>query len=97
MLVKSEEWADFKRAIFEFMNAFHNESHKLEFSPDNDYDFSLNVMNCRVFPVFTKKVEFQKVEYDFTNCDIDIRTLSFSKYKDSARVEMTLKKKTNNA
>lgn len=93
MLVKSQEWAEFKKAIFDFIFVFEKESYKLEFAPTDNYDFSLNVEGCKVFPVFTKKAEFQKVEYDFTNCNIDIRTLSFSKYKDSARVEMTLKKK----
>jgi hypothetical protein len=93
MLVKSEEWASFKKSIFDFIFVFELESRKLEFSPSDYNDFGLNVEGCRVFPVFTKKPEFLKVEYDFTNCDIDIRTLSFSKYKDSARMEMTLKKK----
>jgi hypothetical protein len=31
------------------------------------------------------------VEYDFTLCDTKIRTLSFSIFRDSARIEMTLK------
>jgi hypothetical protein len=93
MIIKSEEWAAFKKEIFNFLSVFESESTKLVFSPLNEYDFSLFVQNCKVFPVFTKKPDFQKVEYDFTNCDIEIRTLSFSKYKDAARVEMTLKKK----
>jgi hypothetical protein len=93
MIVKSEEWAYFKKAIFYFMEVFENESKKLHFTPENDYDFTLFVDECRVYPVFTKKTDFQKVEYDFTNCEIEIRTLSFSRYKDAARVEMTLKKK----
>ena len=93
MIIKSEEWATFKKAIFDFMSVFESESTKLIFSPVNEYDFSLFVDGCKVFPVFTKKPDFQKVEYDFTNCEIEIRTLSFSKYKDAARVEMTLKKK----
>ena len=93
MIIKSEEWAAFKTEILNFFTVFQSESTKLVFSPLNEYDFSLFVQNCKVFPVFTKKTDFQKVEYDFTNCDIEIRTLSFSKYKDAARVEMTLKKK----
>jgi hypothetical protein len=93
MVIKSEEWAIFKKEIFNFLSVFESESTKLVFSPLNEYDFSLFVQNCKVFPVFTKKHDFHKVEYDFTNCDIEIRTLSFSKYKDAARVEMTLKKK----
>jgi hypothetical protein len=93
MIIKSEEWAEFKKEIFNFLSVFESESTKLVFSALNEYDFSLFVQNCKVFPVFTKKPDFQKVEYDFTNCDTEIRTLSFSKYKDAARVEMTLKKK----
>jgi hypothetical protein len=93
MIIKSEEWAAFKKEIFNFLSVFESESTKLIFSPLNEYDFSLHVQTCKVFPVFTKKPDFQKVEYDFTNCDTEIRTLSFSKYKDAARVEMTLKKK----
>ena len=93
MIIKSEEWAIFKKEIFNFLSVFESESTKLIFSPLNEYDFSLHVESCKVFPVFTKKTDFQKVEYDFTNCDTEIRTLSFSKYKDAARVEMTLKKK----
>ena len=49
------------------------------------------VDDCVVNPIFTKKVDFLKVEYDFSFCQTKIRTLSFSKYKDSARVEITLK------
>ena len=93
MIIKSEEWAAFKKEIYNFLTVFESESSKLVFSALNEYDFSLHVQTCKVYPVFTKKPDFQKVEYDFTNCDIEIRTLSFSKYKDAARVEMTLKKK----
>ena len=49
------------------------------------------VEDCEVHPVFVRKEDFLKVEYDFTFCDTQIRTLSFSKYKDSSRVEITLK------
>lgn len=97
MVIKSDEWAQFKKAIFDFMNVFEGEANKLIFDPENNYDFSLWVDNCKVFPVFTKKPELLKVEYDFTNCEIEIRTLAFSRYKDAARVEMTLKKKKEDA
>ena len=49
------------------------------------------VDDCIVNPVFTKKDDFLKVEYDFTFCETKIRTLSFSKYRNSARVEISLK------
>lgn len=93
MIIKSDEWALFKSAILEFIKVFQAESDKLVFSIDNDYDFTLHVNERKVFPVFIKKEDYQRVEYDFTNCEIEIRTLSFSKYKDAARVEMTVKKK----
>lgn len=93
MIIKSEEWASFKKEVFDFIKILDAEATRFDYSIENDYDFSLLVDGCRVYPVFTKKPEFQKVEYDFTNCEIEIRTLAFSKYKDVARVEMTLKKK----
>lgn len=95
MIIKSKDWAGFKEAIIDFIRVFNSESHRFVFSEDNHHDFSLFVGDCQVFPVFSKKDEFQKVEYDFTNCEIEIRTLSFSRYKDAARVEMTIKKKKN--
>jgi hypothetical protein len=97
MIIKNEEWAQFKKAILDFIDVFEEESNKLIFDPENDYDFSLWVDECRVYPVFTKKPELLKVEYDFTNCEIEIRTLAFSRFRDTARVEMTLKKKKENA
>ena len=39
------------------------------------------------------KEDFLKVEYDFSFCDTVIRTLSFSKYLDAVRIEITLKEK----
>jgi hypothetical protein len=38
-----------------------------------------------------KKQDTFKVDYDFTLCETKIRTLSFSIFRDSARIEMTLK------
>jgi len=93
MIIKSDEWAQFKKAILDFIEVFEGESNKLIFDIENNYDFSLWVDDCKVFPVFTKKPELYKVEYDFTNCKIEIRTLAFSRFRDTARVEMTLKKK----
>ncbi len=97
MLVKSDDWAKFKQSIIQFATVFESEAENLFFEVDNHYDFSMWVKDCRVHPVFTKKPEFQKVEYDFTNCETEIRTLSFSRYKDMARMEITLKKKKSDA
>lgn len=93
MLIKSEEWAQFKKAIMQFAQVFEEESEKIDFSIENDYDFVIYVKGCKVFPVFTKKENYQKVEYDFSNCPIEIRTLAFSIFMDAGRIEMTLKKK----
>lgn len=93
MIIKSEEWKEFKNAILDFIEVFKKEHSKISFSIDDGYDFSMSVEGCKVYPVFVRKPDYQRVEYDFTNCDIEIRTLSFSKYKDAARIEMTIKKK----
>lgn len=97
MIVKSSDWANFKSTMLHFASVFEIECAKLMFDSDNPYDFGLWVNECRVNPVFTKKADFHKVEYDFTNCDTELRTLSFSRYKDAARMEITLKKKKENA
>lgn len=93
MIIKSDEWAHFKKAIFQFAHVFEQEANRIEFSEENDYDFVIYVGDCKVFPIFSKKPNYQKVEYDFSNCDIEIRTLSFSIFMDAGRIEMTLKKK----
>ena len=61
---------------------------------EQEEDFTILVEDCEVFPVFTKKDDYLKVEYDFTFCNTLIRTLSFSKYKDAVRIEITLKDKS---
>lgn len=93
MIIKSEEWAQFKKAILQFAQVFEEESNKIDFSIENDYDFVIYVNECKVYPVFTKKDNYKKVEYDFSNCAIDIRTLAFSIFMDAGRIEITLKKK----
>lgn len=93
MIIKSEEWAQFKKAILQFAQVFEEESNKIDFSIENDYDFVIYVKEVKVYPVFTKKENYKKVEYDFSNCEIDIRTLAFSIFMDAGRIEITLKKK----
>lgn len=95
MKVKNEEWIRFKKAIIDYISVFEGESQKFQYPFEEDEDFTMLVEDCEVHPVFTKKEGFLKVEYDFTFCDTLIRTLSFSKYLDSARVEITLKEKRN--
>jgi hypothetical protein len=93
MIIKSEEWAQFKKAIMQFAQVFEEESNKIDFSIENDYDFVIYVKEVKVYPIFTKKENYKKVEYDFSNCEIDIRTLAFSIFMDAGRIEITLKKK----
>jgi len=85
MKVKNQDWIEFKKTIIAFMKVFEKETTKFEYPIYEDED---------LFPVFTKKEDFLKIEYDFTFCETSIRTLSFSKYKDAARIEITLKDKS---
>ena len=94
MKIKSPQWIEFKKTIIICIKSFERESTKFEFPIYDDEDFTILVEECEVFPVFSKKEDFLKIEYDFTLCQTIIRTLSFSKYKDAARIEITLKDKS---
>jgi len=91
MKIKNEEWINFKKAIISYLKTFEEESVRFDYPIEDENDFTMQVEDCVVNPIFTKKMEYLKVEYDFTLCDTKIRTLSFSKYKHSARIEITLK------
>jgi hypothetical protein len=93
MKVKSQDWIEFKKTILSFIKVFEKESTRFEYPIDEDEDFTMLVEECEVFPVFVKKEGYLKVEYDFTLCNTQIRTLSFSKYLDAVRIEITLKEK----
>ena len=94
MKVKNQDWIEFKKTIISFIRVFEKESTKFEYPIYDDEDFTILVEECEVFPVFSKKEDFLKIEYDFTLCQTIIRTLSFSKYKDAGRIEITLKDKS---
>jgi len=94
MKVKNLHWIEFKKTIISCIKVFEKESLKFEFPIYDEEDFTILVEDCEVSPVFTKKEDFLKIEYDFTLCKTIIRTLSFSKYKDAARIEITLKDKS---
>lgn len=94
MKVKSIQWIEFKKTIISFMKVFEHESLKFEYPVYDEDDFTMLVEDCEVFPVFTKKDDYLKVEYDFTLCETTIRTLSFSKYLEAVRIELTLKDKS---
>jgi hypothetical protein len=87
------DWIEFKKTIISFIKIFEKDSTKFEYPIYEDEDFTMLVEECEVFPVFTKKEEYLKIEYDFSLCETTIRTLSFSKYFDAVRVELTLKEK----
>jgi hypothetical protein len=93
MKVKNQDWIEFKKTIISFIKIFEKDSTKFEYPIYEDEDFTMLVEECEVFPVFTKKEEYLKIEYDFSLCETTIRTLSFSKYFDAVRVELTLKEK----
>ena len=93
MKVKNQDWIDFKKTIITFIRVFEKESTQFEYPIYEDEDFTMLVEECEVFPVFTKKEDYLKIEYDFTLCNTKIRTLSFSKYLDAVRLELTLKEK----
>jgi hypothetical protein len=88
--IKNTEWNNFKKKFLEMLEVLGDETDRYEFPLDPE-NFEIFVDECEVHPSFTKKPEYLKVEYDFTLCNTKIRTLSFSIYKDAARIEMTLK------
>jgi hypothetical protein len=96
MKIKNQEWKNFKKNIISFIKIFEEESMRFDYPLEDEEDFRMLVEDCIVNPVFTKKDDFLKVEYDFTFCKTKIRTLSFSKYRESVRVEITLKENINN-
>lgn len=96
MKVKSLEWIGFKRGLIEILATVEGESGKFDFPLEDEQDFSINVDGCIVLPIFVKKNELQKVEYDFSLCETKIRTLSFSVYLGALRVELTLKNNNKN-
>ncbi len=91
MKVKSEKWISFKKSFLEFVKLFENEIGHIDI-PEAEEEFQLSVKGIKVDPLFTDKPEMFRIEYNFSKCDIKIRTLSFSTYRDCARIEMTIKK-----
>jgi hypothetical protein len=90
MKIKNTEWINFKSQFIEMVEVLIGESDKFDFPIEGD-NFEVIVDGCEVHPVFTKKPDFLKVEYDFSLCNTQIRTLSCSIYKDAGRIEVTLK------
>jgi len=95
MRIKNPEWLRFKQQFLDILEVLSEESEKFDLPEDAD-NFELFVNECEVHPVFTRKEDFLKVEYDFTLCDTKIRTLSCSMFRDAARIEVTLKDELTN-
>lgn len=93
MRIKSEEWLNFKSKFMSMAEVLEHESQRFDL-PDETENFEISVDGCVVHPVFIKKPEEFRVNYDFTLCNTKIRTLSLSLYKGTARIEMTLKNET---
>jgi hypothetical protein len=93
MKIKNKEWIDFKAKFLDMLEVLGEETEKFDI-PEEMENFEIYVDECEVHPVFLRKDEFLKVEYDLTLCNTKIRTLSFSMYRGAARVEMTMKEQT---
>lgn len=94
MKVKNAEWVEFKSKFLSMLEVLSGEFDKFLIPEDAD-DFQLYVDDCLVHPVFIKKTEELKVQYDFTLCNTRIRLLTLSIYKDAGRIEMSLKNEEN--
>jgi len=94
MIVKSQEWIDFKQLLYSnCLNVFNNYKEDI-FLPNDADDFYIYLpkLKLKVFPVFNRREDFFKVEYDFSDIEqIKIKKLSFSKFKESNRIEFILK------
>jgi hypothetical protein len=94
MIVKSQEWIDFKQLLYSnCLNFFDNYKEDI-FLPNDADDFYIYLpkLKLKVFPVFNRREDFFKVEYDFSDIEqIKIKKLSFSKFKESNRIEFILK------
>jgi len=94
MIVKSQEWIDFKQLLYSNCLNFFNNYKEDIFLPNDADDFYIYFpkLKLKVFPVFNRREDFFKVEYDFSDIEqIKIKKLSFSKFKESNRIEFILK------
>ena len=95
MKVVSTEWLDFKKRVLEMAQIFEKDADKFYFPIENEDDFVIYVDEKKVIPIFVKKENFLKLEYDFTFCDTRIKRLSFSKSYETIRFEMAIKENRN--
>jgi hypothetical protein len=88
--IKNREWIEFKETILRMLHEISQEQDKIEI-PDSEENFSLLVNDCEVHPVFLKRQEFLKLEYDFSLCSTKIRLLSIYLYNKVLRIDFSLK------
>jgi len=94
MIVKSKEWIDFKQLLYDNCLIFFDIYKEDIFLPNDAEDFYIYLpkLKLKVFPIFSRREDFFKVEYDFTDIkEINSKKLSFSKFKESNRIEFILK------
>ena len=61
MKVKSAEFIDLKAKIMETIGLFEKESDKFQFPIEDETDFLIFVDDCKVIPVFVKKIIISKL------------------------------------
>jgi hypothetical protein len=88
--IKNIEWIQFRNNILNMIELLNDEQIKIDIPKSHD-NFELYVNDCEVHPVFVKKPEYFKIEYDFSLCDIKIRTLSLYLYNNVLRFDFSLK------
>jgi len=91
--IKNTQWVDFKKKVMKMLHALSEEYEKIYY-PESDNNFELYVDDCEIVPVFTKKTEYLKVEYDFSLCEIELRLLSIYLYTNTIRIDFSLKNQT---
>lgn len=94
MIVKSKEWIEFKQLLYDNCSIFIKFYKEDLFLPNDAEDFYIYIpkLKIKIFPIFSRREDFFKVEYDFSDfAEIKIKKLSFSKFKESNRIEFILK------
>ena len=88
--IKNTEWVQFKAIVLKMLGELGSEQEKRDI-PDTPENFELYVNSCEVHPVFTRKAEYMKLEYDFSLCETKIRLLSVYMYSNVIRIDFSLK------
>jgi hypothetical protein len=94
MIVKSKDWIEFKQLFYDNCLIFSKFYKEDLFLPNNGEDFYIYLpkLKLKIFPIFSRREDFFKVEYDFSDfAEIKIKKISFSKFKESNRIEFILK------